>query len=286
MYTPFDSLSLAGQHTIKTWEQQGRNWASYSLYRHQAAHELYIPQTVLNLVIQGEKRMYDGRQVHYLQAGDVMVIPAGTLLCSEILQPRQQYGSINLVIPDEMILDSLRKKDRKSNTPGKALTTLPVSHQWRHFTQSLLSRFTNGHLSVPDYHDIIPEALHLISDDEPVSAMLVKAAMYPLPDVMEKLSTGIAEVRLLEDMATMGHMSTATLKRRFRDIYHSSPMHWVLEKRLQMAGFLLRTTEQPIPEIAYSTGFEDVTHFYRQFRRCFKVTPLQWRKMETDLFSK
>lgn len=286
MYTPFDSLSLAGQHTIKTWEQQGRNWASYSVYRQQAAHELYIPQTVLNLVIEGEKRMYDGRRVHYLQAGDVMVIPAGSLLCSEILQPRQQYGSINLVIPDEMILASLRKKDRKNNTPGRALTTLPVGRQWRHFTQSLLRWFTNGDLSAPGYQDIISNALHLISGNGPVSAMLAKAAMYPLPDVMEKLSTGIAEVRLLEEMAAMGHMSTATLKRRFRDIYHSSPMHWVLEKRLQMAGFLLRTTEQPILEIAYSTGFEDVTHFYRQFRRCFKVTPLQWRKMETDLFSK
>lgn len=286
MYTPFDSLSLAGQHTIKTWKQQGRNWASYSLYRHQAAHELYIPQTVLNLVIQGEKRMYDGRQVHYLQAGDVMVIPAGSLLCSEILRPRQQYGSINLVIPDEMILASLRKKNRKNNTPGRALTRLPAGGQWAHFTQSLLHRFTNQSISTPGYHDVISEALQLISGNEAVSAMLVKAAMYPLPAVMEKLSTGIAEVRLLEEMAAMGHMSTATLKRRFRDIYHSSPMHWVLEKRLQMAGFLLRTTEQPIPEIAYSTGFEDVTHFYRQFRRCFKVTPLQWRKMETDLFSK
>ncbi|WP_436491668.1 helix-turn-helix domain-containing protein [Chitinophaga sp. ARDCPP14] len=286
MYTPFDSLSLTGQHTNKTWEQQGRNWASYSVYRDQATHELYIPQTVLNLVVQGEKRMYDGRQVHYLRSGDAMVIPAGSLLCSEILQPQRQYGSINLVIPDEMILDLLKKPGNKAHTVGRALTTLPVNSHWHDFSQSLLRHFADDTLTTPDYYNILSHALHLISGEEAISAMLAKAAMYPLPEVMEKLSTGIAEVRLLEDVAAMGHMSTATLKRRFRDIYHSSPMHWVLEKRLQMAGFLLRTTEQPIAEIAYSTGFEDVTHFYRQFRRCFKVTPLQWRKMETDLFCK
>ncbi|MDR6565706.1 helix-turn-helix transcriptional regulator [Chitinophaga ginsengisegetis] len=285
MYTLFNSLSLTGQDTIKTWEQQGRSWASYSVYRDQATHELYIPQTILNLVVQGEKRMYDGRQVHYLHAGDAMIIPSGSLLCSEILRPQRQYGSINLVIPDEMILAFL-KKPGKTNTAGRALTTLPVNSRWHSFTQSLLRHFADDNLTTPDYYDIISHALHLISGEEAISAMLTKAAMYPLPEVMEKLSTGMAEVKQLEEVAAMGHMSTATLKRRFRDIYHSSPMHWVLEKRLQMAGFLLRTTEQPIAEIAYSTGFEDVTHFYRQFRRCFEVTPLQWRKMETDLFSK
>lgn len=283
MYTPFDSLFLAGQHTIKTWQQQGQRWASYSLYRDQAAHELYIRQTILNLVIQGEKRMYDGRQVHYLHAGDAMVIPAGSLLCSEILRPQQQYGSINLVIPDDMILAELKNPGQAAS---RALTTLTPDQRWHTFTQSLLQHFTDDQLSTPDYYDIIGAALQLISNDAAVSGMLTKAATDPLSTVMEKLSTEISGLRLMEEMAAMAHMSTATLKRRFRDIYHSSPMHWILEKRLQMAGFLLRTTAASIAEIAYSTGFEDVTHFYRQFRRCFKVTPLRWRKMETDLFSK
>jgi len=283
MYTPFDSLFLAGQDIIKTWQQQGQCWASYSQYRNPAAHELYIRQTILNLVVQGEKRMYDGRQVHYLHAGDAMVVPAGSLLCSEILRPEQQYVSINLVIPDDMILAELKNP---GSAASRALTTLAPDQRWPTFTKSLLRPFTDDQLSTPDYYDVIGAALRLISADAAVSGMLIKAVTDPLPAVMEKLSTDISGLRVMEEMAAMGHMSTATLKRRFRDIYHSSPMQWILEKRLQMAGFLLRTTAASIAEIAYSTGFEDVTHFYRQFRRCFKVTPLQWRKMETDLFSK
>jgi AraC-like DNA-binding protein len=285
VYTLFNSLVLTGQHKITTWQQQGQNWASYSLYREQAAHQLYIPHTVLNLVVQGEKRMYDGRRVHWLHAGDALLIPAGTLLCSEILRPQQQYSSINLVIPDEMILSELKQKKRQPAACSKALTTLPADLHWHHFTQSLLPYFTPGHPS-PGYHDIISRALYLIHKNEPVSAMLTKVVKYSLPDVMEKLCTDLPEVRLLTEIAAMGHMSTATLKRRFREVYHCAPMGWIMEKRLQMAGFLLRTTGQSIPEIAYSIGFEDITHFYRQFRRCFKVTPLQWRHMESDLFSK
>ena len=285
MYTLFNNLVLTGQHELKTWQQQGQSWASYSLYREQAAHQLYIPHTILNLVVQGEKRMYDGRQVHFLQAGDALLIPAGTLLCSEILRPQQQYSSINLVIPDDMILSELKAKKTAASAHSKALTRLPADLQWHHFTQSLLPYFKAGHPS-PDYYDIISRTLHLINKTESISAMLARAVRYPLPAVMEKLCTDLPEVRLLTEMAAMGHMSTATLKRRFREIYHCAPMGWIMEKRLQMAGFLLRTTSQRVAEIAYSTGFEDITHFYRQFRRCFKVTPLQWRNMESDLFSK
>ncbi|MBS0026378.1 helix-turn-helix domain-containing protein [Chitinophaga sp. 22321] len=285
MYSLFDELTLRGQHKVKTWQQQGQSWASYSLYRDRVSHELYIPHTVLNLVVQGEKRMYDGRRVHHLRAGDALLIPAGTLLCSEILRPQQQYSSINLVIPDQLIQVELKGKEKRHTSCTKALTTLPPNAQWRHFTQSLLDHFARDWES-PNYYDILSHTLHLINKEEPISAMLARAVKYPLPEVMEKLRTDLPEVRLLAEMAAMGHMSTATLKRRFREVYHCSPMVWIMEKRLQMAGFLLRTTSRPIAEIAYSTGFEDITHFYRQFRRCFQLTPLQWRNMESDLFSK
>ncbi|PSL49818.1 AraC-like DNA-binding protein [Chitinophaga niastensis] len=286
MYTLYNSFALQGQHHIETWQQQGRDWAAYSRYRQQAVHELYIPHTVLNLVIQGEKRMYDGSRVHHLYAGDVLLIPAGSLLCSEILRPQKDYRSINLVLPDDMILAD--RKAVKNNVAAytKSAVTLPRDERWHTFAQLLLQHFAVGETRPPDYYDIISQTLDLVNKNEHISAMLHKTVKYPLPQVMETLCTDLHEVRLLEEVAAMGHMSTATLKRRFREVYQCSPMHWIWEKRLQMACFLLRTTAQPIPEIAYSTGFENLTHFYRQFRKSFHVTPLQWRKAETELFSK
>ncbi|NLU92565.1 AraC family transcriptional regulator [Chitinophaga sp. Ak27] len=286
MYTLFDSHALKGQHAVKTWQQDGYRWASYSLYRESASHELYIPHTLLNLVIQGHKRMYDGKQVHHLQAGDVLVIPAGTLLCSEILRPEQQYRSINLVIPDEMVISVLAGAARRQDAYSKELTVQSGDRRWQQLAATLLQGFTEEGNPGFASEDILSQALHLVNSNGALSSMLVKAVKYPLPDMMNQLRTRLPEVRFLEEIAQMGHMSTATVKRRFREIYHCSPMQWIWEKRLQMAGFLLHTTEQPIPEIAYSTGFENITHFYRQFRRCFQVTPLQWRDMETDLFSK
>jgi AraC-like DNA-binding protein/uncharacterized cupin superfamily protein len=278
MFSSFDKFALSGQHQIKTWQQQSCSWASYSLYCNQASHELYIPQTILNLVITGQKRMYDGREVLEVQTGDALVIPAGTLVCSEILRPSGQYCSINLVIPDQLILDML-KKPRRPAAPSKSIMKLPASSDRQRFSSFLLQHFTDEALSVPDYYNTIDRALQLLDSYEDASNMLTRSARLPLPEVMEKLSKTLTEVQFLEEMAAMGHMSTATLKRRFRDLYHSSPMQWIMDKRLQVAGYLLRTTSKPIQEIAYETGFEDIPHFYRQFRRCFGATPLQWRKL-------
>ncbi|MCW3462903.1 helix-turn-helix transcriptional regulator [Chitinophaga nivalis] len=289
MYTRYDNWSLPGQHQVTTWQEQHHSWAAYSRYLQAAAHQLYVPQTILNLVVRGEKRMYDGNKVHHLRAGDVFLIPAGSLICSEILCPQQHYSSINLVIPDNIAAYGPPRNYDDNAAGVKAALILPARQEWHPFTRSLLQHFRDAGASAPDHPAVITQLWKLMMHSPAgahVGAMLAKNSRYPLPQVMETLSSCLPEVRLLEEVAAMGHMSTATLKRRFRKVYNCSPMHWIWEKRLQLAGFLLRTTEMTVPEIAYSTGFEDITHFYRLFRKSFLLTPLQWRKSESDLFSK
>ncbi|WP_143304582.1 helix-turn-helix domain-containing protein [Chitinophaga vietnamensis] len=275
MYALYDNFSLKGQCHISTWSRDGRQWAAFSRYQQQAAHELYLPHTVLNLVLRGQKRMYDGRQVCEIQAGDVLVIPAGTFVCSEILRPSQDFSSINLVIPDDMLAET---KTSFLSAP-KALVTLPVNAGWRGFASQLLQQFRQD-VAPPDQEAVLSQACALLSPHSYLMGMLAKSVKHPITGVMETLRTGLHKVRRLEEVAAGGHMSTATLKRRFRELYQCSPMQWIWERRLQRAGFLLRTTTMSIPEVAYSSGFEDLTHFYRQFRRCYQLTPAQWRQGE------
>ncbi|HVI46950.1 MAG TPA: AraC family transcriptional regulator [Chitinophaga sp.] len=285
MYTLYNSFDLEGQHHIKTWEQQGQDWAAYSRYREQAAHRLYVPHTILNLVVSGEKRMYDGVRVHHLRAGDVFLIPAGSLLCSEILRPSDSYGSINLVLPAAMIDYNVKKQSNTQSQPTLTLQ-LPAASHWRRFSTKLLERFQHGGQEAPGYYETLEEAVSLLGRHAEAINLLYATTRYHPQELLGELYPHLHEVRLLEDVALVGHMSTATLKRRFKQLYNTSPMHWIWGKRLEMAAFLLRTTIQPIPEIAYGCGFEDVTHFYRLFRRYFHITPLQWRNAKTDLFSK
>ncbi|WP_212001693.1 AraC family transcriptional regulator [Chitinophaga sp. HK235] len=271
MYTLYDSFTLTGQHHIQTWEQQGRSWAAYSNYRQPAAHGLYVPHPVLNLILRGEKRMYDGRRVHHLRAGDVFLIPAGSLICSEIMRPEDDFASINLVLPEH-------QSEYSDSGPAAATLMLSPASHWQQLAEELLRDFRQPS-ALPDYESVMCRVLHLLNK-EPAT---VKQALATVPSpsmqqMMVQLHSGLHEVRLLEEVAMMGHVSPATLKRRFRKTYQRSPMDWIWEKRLQMTALLLRSTDLPVQEIAYSTGFEDISHFYRQFRKCFLMTPAQWRR--------
>ncbi|WP_343744390.1 helix-turn-helix domain-containing protein [Chitinophaga sp.] len=285
MYTLYDRFTLRGQYHIRTWEQEGQSWAAYSSYRQAAAHGLYIPQPVLNLVVRGEKRIYDGLQVHHLRAGDVFLIPSGSVLCSEILRPSEDYASINFFLPSDLLATQYAAAGTGKHLAGTTLTLSPSS-QWQQLTQALLRDFRKDG-GAPSYENMMDRVLHLLQRETiTVKQALAGRPSVPMQQMMARLHKGIHEVQLLEEIAVMGNMSLATLKRRFRETYQCSPMQWIWAKRLQMSALLLRTTEQPVPEIAYSTGFADLSHFYRQFRRCFGMTPVQWRRGENELSSK
>ncbi|WP_160716251.1 AraC family transcriptional regulator [Chitinophaga solisilvae] len=281
MYTLYHNFRLAGQYNVRTWQQQGHPWAAFSEYRQPVTHGLYIPQPVLNLILSGRKRMYDGTKVHHLRAGDIFLIPAGAVICSEILCPQEDFVSINIVLPEEQLREY--RFTPANGFPAGHTTALPRSPHWWKLSRQLYRDFHDN--TRPDYQATIQQVLYLLQQEDKHILQLLTSSL-PLPEMMEKLCRELQQVRQLDDVAAMGYMSTATLKRRFRRVYHQSPMQWVWEKRLQMAAFLLRTTVRPIPEIAYSSGFEDVTHFYRQFRHYYHLTPLQWRNGESDLFSK
>jgi transcriptional regulator GlxA family with amidase domain len=46
---------------------------------------------------------------------------------------------------------------------------------------------------------------------------------------------------------------------------------------------LLRTTNQSISEIAFNSGFENISHFSRIFKENFGLSPLQFRKSQSTL---
>jgi len=78
-------------------------------------------------------------------------------------------------------------------------------------------------------------------------------------------------------VATEAGISLRYLQKLFT-VRNSSCTHFILSVRLDHAGRLLHrrallNTRQPISQIAYASGFNDPTHFARQFRRRFGHPP-------------
>jgi AraC family transcriptional regulator len=77
----------------------------------------------------------------------------------------------------------------------------------------------------------------------------------------------------LAEVADAAHMSPYHFSRLFKESTGLSPHRYVIERRVQRAKELLRSTALPIAEIALLCGFANQSHLNRHFKRLFGVNP-------------
>jgi len=83
-------------------------------------------------------------------------------------------------------------------------------------------------------------------------------------------------------LACLLHVSPRQLHRYIRRLFGRSPQAWLDERRLALAGDLLRRC-RCIKQVAYELGFKQVSHFSREFKRCYGVPPGQFlARPQTD----
>lgn len=82
------------------------------------------------------------------------------------------------------------------------------------------------------------------------------------------------------DYAKLLHRSPKTLSNLFAQVSPKTPLQIINERKMLEARRLLRYTDQPVSEIAYSIGYEDVQTFSRFFKTQEGVSPSVFREQK------
>ena len=98
------------------------------------------------------------------------------------------------------------------------------------------------------------------------------------PSVGEIMEANFRYNLSLEEYAKLCHRSLSSFKREFQAQFEESPGKWLLQKRLDYSAGLLLNSKLNITEVAFESGFEDVSHFSRVFKERFGVSPLGYRQ--------
>jgi AraC-like DNA-binding protein len=77
----------------------------------------------------------------------------------------------------------------------------------------------------------------------------------------------------LNDLAYLSGRSLSSFKRDFQSIYNTSPLQWIRNRRLDRAKELLANSSLSVTDVCFSTGFENVGHFSRVFKKRFGISP-------------
>jgi AraC-like DNA-binding protein len=91
------------------------------------------------------------------------------------------------------------------------------------------------------------------------------------------VETNANKFNKVKDYANMLGVSTKTLNNITQHIINKTAKEFVDDICTKQIKRLLINTDLPIKEIAYSSGFEETTNFYKYFKRQTALTPEQFR---------
>ena len=95
--------------------------------------------------------------------------------------------------------------------------------------------------------------------------------------VLDYVETHLSSHLTLGELARITGLSLHHFARMFKRTVGKAPHRYVLERRLERAKGMLRSTGTSLVEISLSTGFSSQSHFTSTFRRLVGPTPTEFQ---------
>jgi AraC-like DNA-binding protein len=81
----------------------------------------------------------------------------------------------------------------------------------------------------------------------------------------------------LKQLAFICNMSLSSFKRKFKAVFDNTPAKYIKQKRLEHAASLLLYSQDSIGNIAFDSGFLDLSTFSASFQEKFETSPTKYR---------
>ena len=91
------------------------------------------------------------------------------------------------------------------------------------------------------------------------------------------------EALTLEQLAEDAHMNKYYLSHAFKREYGTSPINYMITRRIEESKYLLAETDLSMSQIAQLLGFSSLSYFSQVFRRTQAVSPMEYRQSTRNL---
>jgi two-component system, response regulator YesN len=106
-----------------------------------------------------------------------------------------------------------------------------------------------------------------------------KKSRVDLEEIKEYINRNFTDSHLsLEILANKFFVSKEYLSKAFKSMYKCNITEYIVGQRMEHARQLLEDNELQIKSIAAMVGYEDVTYFYRVFKKYYKISPGEMRQ--------
>jgi AraC family transcriptional regulator, exoenzyme S synthesis regulatory protein ExsA len=263
----------------------------YNAAQDSVKNRIVLNQNMINLLVSGKKTIIYPDATAVVNAGELVVLSTGNVLTSELLAGTDQFTSILFYFSNEVFNRFLIKYEHllKQNTPKADKQPFLIFRQSsfiKHFIASLQTILGNGGTLPAEIRLLRIEELLLYlfqSDPERFHAIEILTRDKQQLQIKKVVESQIGQPTTVDDLAFLCHMSTSTFKRKFSEIYKTSPQKWLLARRLELAADLLKSFEESPSGIYLKVGYQNHSSFSEAFRNHFGSTPSDFQQKHLNV---
>lgn len=100
----------------------------------------------------------------------------------------------------------------------------------------------------------------------------------PILKAQEWIESHFSREILIDELADLVGLGARTFKRRFKQATQETPLTYLQRIRVEHVKTRLENTTEPINQIIWSIGYEDISSFRQLFKRFTGVTPKDYRQ--------
>jgi len=221
-----------------------------------------------------------------LNSGETLYMKKGATIIHQYFD--HEFCMLGFFISDDLITETIA--EIKGNVPVKqspesqqftATEVQPTPYLEGYF-HSMLTYFRAADQPPTQIIKLkLKELLINIMNCDPVLNTYLRAFIsQDKPSLASIMEANFCYNLKLEDFAELTHRSLSTFKRDFQNLYNETPGKWLLKKRVDFAANLILSSDQSISQIAFESGFEDLSHFSRVFKERTGKNPSEFRKVQ------
>lgn len=236
-------------------------------------------------VIEGTVKLKSTDGMTYVEAGNSAIVNNGPYIMSEALSGEHKRFKAYLFFLSKEILEQFYMDNPQENPnrieATKNILLLQKTAAIALFVNSielLFSEKTRGQDQLDKLIDLkSKELLHYFSMNnvsQEIHHMLNPFVEDKVKQLQKVMNHNFLDSSMsLEELAFLCNMSISSFKRTFAKVYQTSPAKWIKDKRLEYAMKLLGASSFNLSEIAYKSGFKNLTSFNKQFEKKHGLLP-------------
>ncbi len=176
-------------------------------------------------------------------------------------------------------------KQGPENDVSTELPTIKGNSLLIKYIDSILFYFENPDLATEELLILKIKELFMLlmhtknaPDVKRILSQLFSPQSYSIREVVE---SHLYDDISVTELAMLSNHSLSSFKRKFKEIYKESTASYLKNKKLEKAADILLGSTKNISSICYDSGFNDVAHFSRSFKKKYGLSPSEYRMNQT-----